>query len=46
VEGDNVFALDGQSFELPDVSGDYLLIIHAVNVDGRHNEVRANLTAQ
>lgn len=46
VEGDNVFALDGQSFELPDAAGDYLLIIHAVNVNGRHNEVRANLTAQ
>jgi hypothetical protein len=46
VEGDNVFALDGQSFDLPDAAGDYLLIIHAVNVNGRHNEVRANLTAQ
>ena len=46
VEGDNVFALDGQSFVLPDEAGDYLLIIRAINVNGRHNEVRAILTIQ
>jgi hypothetical protein len=46
VPGDNVFALDDQSFELPEEAGDYLLFIRAVNINGRHNEVRANLTIQ